>query len=86
MLTYADVTYALLREAVVSASAPLTLSLRSDVRKWYAESLEETRRGREVERKRGGEGERWREREVERERAAAHSQPCFMLCCCNDVC
>ena len=67
MLTYADVTYALLREAVVSASAPLTLSLRSDVRKWYAESLEETRRGREVERKRGGEGERWREREVERE-------------------
>ena len=82
MLTYADVTYALLREAVVSASAPLTLTSRSDVRKWYEESKEETRKGREVERKRGREGKRKRGGEG----AGAQAQPCSILCCCNDVC
>jgi hypothetical protein len=38
-------TYALLREAVVSASAPLKLTTRSDVRKWYEESKKERKRG-----------------------------------------
>jgi hypothetical protein len=47
--------YALLREAVVSASAPLKLKSRSDVRKWYVESKEERKRGGEEECKRGSE-------------------------------